>query len=74
MNSPSHFKVEYKLRGEPKSFYLRAPKMDSSEAWHMSAVDAGFASIPKFRYDPCPRVTKPKAEKLGISDVAWQPA
>jgi hypothetical protein len=74
MNNSSHFKVEYQLRGEPKSFYVRAPKMDSSAAWHISAVDAGFATIPKFKYDPCPRVTKPKAERLGITDVAWREA
>jgi hypothetical protein len=48
MNNSSHFKFEYQLRGEPKSFYVRAPKMDSSAAWHISAVDAGFATIPKF--------------------------
>jgi hypothetical protein len=70
----SHFKVEYQLRGQPKSFYVRSEKMDSSEAWHMSAVDAGFATIPKFKYDPCPRVSKPKAEKLGITEVVWHQA
>lgn len=70
----SHYKVEYQLSGKLKSFYVRSEKMDISEAWHMSAVDAGFATIPKFKYDPCPRVSKPKAEKLGITDVVWHPA
>ena len=74
MNGQTHFKVEYQFRGTPKAFYIRAERMDSSHAWHMSAVDAGFAHIPKFRSDPSPKVTKPKAEKFGITDVVWCPA
>jgi len=48
--------------------------MDNAEAWHWAAVDAGMADIPKYRYDKVPKVSKPKAERLGIEQVVWKPA
>lgn len=46
MNGHGHYRVEYPLRGTPKTFYPRAQEMSSSRAWHMSAIDAGFAHVP----------------------------
>lgn len=74
MNDSSHFHISYLLRGEAKSFYLYSDGMTQSHAWHMAAVDSGFAEIPKYRCDKVPEVSKPKAERFGITDVAWRPA
>lgn len=74
MNEPTHFKIDYLLSGKRKSFFICSAKMDNAEAWHMSAVDAGFAHLPKYKTDPCPKMSKPKAEQRGISDVVWSPA
>lgn len=73
MNAPAHFLIRYRLRGEARSFYLHSVGMTNAQAWHMAAVDAGYAEIPKYRYDKVPEVTRPKAERLGISDVEWLP-
>lgn len=44
MNDSSHFHINYRLRGEAKSFYLRSSKMSNAHAWHMAAVDAELLS------------------------------
>jgi hypothetical protein len=74
MSGPTHFKIDYLLAGKPKSFLSALQKLDNDEAWHMSAVDAGFAQLPKYKTDPFPKMSKPKAEQRGISDVMWKPA
>lgn len=74
MRAPTHYLIKYRLNGIERSFYLYASAMSSAKAWHMTAVDAGFAEIPKYRCDKVPDVSKPKAEKYGISDVEWLPA
>jgi hypothetical protein len=58
-----HFRIDYLLHGSYKSFYI--------SAWHWASVDAGFGQIPKYRSDRVPKVTKPKAEQLGLTDVEW---
>ncbi|WP_440090389.1 DUF6555 family protein [Pseudomonas fragariae (ex Marin et al. 2024)] len=45
--------------------------MDDLKSWHWAAIDAGFSSIPKYRIDKTPALTKEQAESLGISDVQW---
>lgn len=74
MNSPGHFLIRYRLRGMEKSFYLHSVGMTNAQAWHMAAVDAGYGEIPKYRYDKVPEISKPKAERLGITEVEWHPA
>lgn len=74
MNDSTHFHISYRLRGEEKSFYMHSAGMTNARAWHMAAVDAGYAEIPKYRCDRVSEVSKPKAERYGITDVAWAEA
>jgi hypothetical protein len=48
--------------------------MDNADAWHWAAVDAGIGQIPKYRTDKVPKVSKPQAERLGITNVEWSAA
>ena len=66
--------IEYQLHCEPKSFIVRAPRMDNAEAWHWASCDAGVAVIPKFGQHTFKRVSKPMAEKYGITQVRWSGA
>ena len=66
-----HFRIDYLLHGSYKSFYISAEAMDNASAWHWASVDAGFGQIPQYRSDRVPKVTKPKAEQLGLTDVEW---
>ncbi|QXH77851.1 DUF6555 family protein [Pseudomonas salmasensis] len=68
------FTIEYQLHGESKSFIVRAPRMDNAEAWHWASCDAGVAVIPKFGQHTFKRVSKPMAEKYGITQVRWSGA
>lgn len=65
------FTIRYRLHGEPKSFIVRAPQMNNAEAWHWASCDAGVAVIPRFGQHIFKRVSKPMAEKYGITDVCW---
>ncbi|WP_408598517.1 DUF6555 family protein [Pseudomonas sp. PLMAX] len=64
--------IEYKLHGEPKSFIIRAKIMRDVDAWHWASCDAGVAPIPKPGKPPLKLVSKPQAEKYGLSDVTWR--
>jgi hypothetical protein len=66
-----HYRIDYLLHGSYKTFYVSALAMDNAEAWHWASVDAGFGQIPKYRTDKVPKISKPKAEQLGISQVEW---
>jgi hypothetical protein len=48
--------------------------MDNAEAWHWATVDAGIGQLPKYRTDPINKLSKPQAEKHGITDVEWRTA
>lgn len=74
MAREKHYRIDYLLNGSYKTFYIRAAKMDNAEAWHWASVDAGFGQIPKYRSDPVPKLSKPQAEKFGISNVEWSEA
>jgi len=63
--------IEYKLHGEPKSFIIRTAIKSNADAWHWASCDAGVAPIPKPGKPPLKVVSKPQAEKYGISDVTW---
>ncbi|MCJ8207494.1 DUF6555 family protein [Pseudomonas sp. SMV71] len=72
MGGPSLYIIDYMLHGEPKSFIIRAEVMNNSEAWHWASCDAGVGRIPKFGREKVKRVSKPLAEKYGITDVRWR--
>jgi hypothetical protein len=69
-----HFKIDYLMRGSYKTFYVRTEAMNNAEAWHWAAVDAGIGQIPKYRQDKVPKLSKPQAERLGLTDVVWSQA
>lgn len=64
--------IEYQLHGEPRSFIIRVEKMDNAEAWHWAACDAGIGVIPKFGASKLKKVSRPTAERYGISDTKWR--
>ncbi len=68
------FTIRYQLHGEQKSFVVRAAQMNNAEAWHWASCDAGVAVIPRFGQHTFKRVSKPMAEKYGITDVRWSSA
>jgi hypothetical protein len=69
-----HYRIDYLLNGSSKTFYVRAPMMTNAEAWHWASVDAGVGQLPRFRADPVAKLSKPKAEKHGITSVEWSQA
>lgn len=71
MSQNKHYRIDYLLNGNYKTFYISAAAMDDAEAWHWATVDAGFAQIPKYRADKVPRISRPHAEHLGITEVEW---
>ncbi|WP_296187860.1 DUF6555 family protein [Pseudomonas sp. UBA1879] len=71
MAQEHHYRINYLLDGAYKTFYIRAAKMDNAEAWHWASVDAGFGQLPKYRSDPATKLSKPQAERFGITDVEW---
>lgn len=74
MNNPKLFVIEYTLHGTPKSFVIRAEKMDNSEAWHWASCDAGVGRIGRFGREQVKKTSKPLAEKFGIEGVTWRTA
>jgi hypothetical protein len=72
MQHAQHYRIEYFFHGKPRWFYVCAGRMDNQEAWHWAAVDAGVVDIPKYRCDKIAKLTKPKAERLGVEEVSWR--
>lgn len=64
--------IEYQLHGEPRSFIIRSKTMRNAEAWHWACCDAGIAPIPKPGRPPLKMVSKPLAEKYGLTSVKWR--
>ena len=71
MPQEHHYRIDYLHDGNYKTFYIRAATMDNAEAWHWATVDAGVGQLPKYRSDPVTKLSKPKAERLGITNVQW---
>ncbi|WP_300628476.1 DUF6555 family protein [Pseudomonas sp.] len=71
MKNNELFTINYQLHGRPRSFIVRAARMNNAEAWHWASCDAGVAIIPRFGQNNLKRVSKPMAEKYGITDVHW---
>jgi len=72
MNRTDLFVIEYKLHGESKSFIIRAKAMSNADAWHWASCDAGLAPIPKPGKPPLKVVSKPQAERYGVTEVKWR--
>jgi hypothetical protein len=70
----NHYAIRYLNHGRYKSFYIYSEAMNNAEAWHWATVDAGVRQIPKYRRDQIPKLSKPQAELLGITDVEWSVA
>ena len=64
--------VAYHLHGEAREFIVRAERMDNAEAWHWAACEAGVGVIPKFTASDIRKVSRPAAERFGITDVQWR--
>lgn len=74
MAQEHHYRIDYLLNGAYKTFYVRSFHMDNPEAWHWATVDAGYGQLPKYRHDPITKLSKPQAERLGITNVEWSRA
>ncbi|MNI78236.1 hypothetical protein D3C73_1345930 [compost metagenome] len=74
MPNPQLYIIDYQLRGEPRSFIIRMERMDNTEAWHWASCDAGVGIIPKFGREKIKKVSKPMAERFGVTAVKWRPS
>lgn len=66
------FVIDYELHGQHKSFVIRAERMDNAEAWHWASCDAGVARIGRYGREKIKKVSKPVAERYGITEVHWR--
>ncbi len=69
MNNAKLFVIDYQLHGKQKSFVIRAEAMDNAEAWHWASCDAGGGHIPRYGREKVKKVSKPLAERYGITEV-----
>jgi len=74
MGNPAIYVIEYHLQGAHKTFVIRADGMDNAQAWHWASCDAGIGTIPKSSRDKVKRITRPLAERYGLTDVQWRPS
>ncbi|WP_416423890.1 hypothetical protein RAM80_29335 [Pseudomonas sp. App30] len=70
--NPQLYVIEYLLHGKPASFIIRLEKMDNALAWHWASCDAGVGIIPKFGRQQTRQVSRPMAERYGITEVKWR--
>ncbi|ANY86950.1 MULTISPECIES: DUF6555 family protein [Pseudomonas] len=72
MPTPQLYIIDYRLHGQPRSFIIRLERMDNAEAWHWASCDAGVGIIPKFGREKIRKVSRPMAERYGVSEVSWR--
>jgi hypothetical protein len=72
MPAPQLFIIDYQLHGQPRSFIIRLDRLDNAEAWHWASCDAGIGIIPKFGREKIRKVSRPMAERYGITAVSWR--
>jgi len=72
MPTPQLYIIDYRLHGQPRSFIIRLERMDNAEAWHWASCDAGVGIIPKFGREKIRKVSRPMAERYGVSEVRWR--
>ncbi|MBV4474740.1 MULTISPECIES: DUF6555 family protein [Pseudomonas] len=73
MSQVELFVIEYMLHGDRKTFIIRTSEMNNAHAWQWASCDAGIAPIPKPGRAPLRRMTRPMAERFGITEVQWRP-
>ncbi|EKT4473259.1 hypothetical protein QEM11_004179 [Pseudomonas putida] len=64
--------IEYLLHGDHRTFVIRLERMDNAEAWHWASCDAGVGIIPRFGQHKVKKVSRPQAERYGLSGVKWR--
>lgn len=64
--------INYQLHGESKQFVIRLEHMTDTEAWHWASCDAGIGVIPRFGQQNIRKVSRPMAERYGLSEVRWR--
>lgn len=64
--------IEYALHAQPRTFIIRLERMDNAQAWHWASCDAGVGIIPRFGQHQIKRVSRPMAERYGITEVKWR--
>lgn len=64
--------IEYELHGKQRAFIIRLGKMDNAAAWHWASCDAGIGRIPRFGQQKIDLISRPKAERYGVSNVKWR--
>jgi hypothetical protein len=74
MPASTHFRIDYLIHGNYRTFYIHCAAMDKNEAWHWASVDAGLGQIPKYRLDKAPRLSERQANQLGLTQVEWNAA
>ncbi|MCU0092205.1 hypothetical protein N8H72_19690 [Pseudomonas koreensis] len=72
MSNSTTYHIEYLLYGTQREFVIRTPSMNDTDAWHWASCDAGIAPIPRPGRPPLKVISKPQAEKYGISEVKWR--
>ncbi|MDH2184679.1 hypothetical protein N5K35_13275 [Pseudomonas sp. GD03651] len=72
MPSVKLYVIDYQLRGASKQFVIRLENMSNAEAWHWASCDAGIGVIPRFAQQNIRKVSRPMAERYGLSDVRWR--
>ncbi len=72
MPGPQLYIIDYQLHGKPRSFIIRLETLDNAEAWHWASCDAGIGIIPKFGREKIRKVSRPMAERYGITAVQWR--
>ncbi len=72
MPMPQLYIIDYRLHGQQRTFIIRQEKMDNAEAWHWASCDAGVGIIPKFGREKIRKVSRPLAERYGVTDVSWR--
>ena len=72
MSQTDIFVIDYKLHGQSKSFVIRAKSMRNVDAWHWASCDAGIGIIPKFGREKIRKISRPMAERYGITAVSWR--
>ncbi|MGE7989503.1 DUF6555 family protein [Pseudomonas sp. NPDC089554] len=72
MPAPQLYIIDYRLHNEPRSFIIRLEGLDSAQAWHWASCDAGVGIIPKFGREKIRKISRPMAERYGITEVQWR--
>lgn len=72
MPAPQLYIIDYRLHDQQRSFIIRLEHLDSAEAWHWASCDAGVGIIPKFGREKIRKISRPMAERYGITQVQWR--